>query len=99
LSHFTVGFSAYTMSGTNQVPTTKVHGALLTGTNFSVAAGTRQAINLQLAADADAPDNALAVFTFTSGEGAAAVFTGNVALLAPVPVITVVNPDIGYVEV
>jgi methionine-rich copper-binding protein CopC len=98
LNGFTIGFQAYQMQGTNQVPITTVHGALL-DTNLSIAAGARPTVNLQLAADANAPDNAIVVFTLTSAQGASATFTGNIALLPAVPVITVTKPDIGYVEV
>ena len=99
LTSFGVGFQAYQIQGTNQVPLTKLHGTNLAGADFYLAGGEQKTVTLQLAADADAPDNAVAVFTLTSAEGAAATFTGSVTLLPAVPVLSVVQPDIGYVEV
>jgi hypothetical protein len=99
LSGFTVGFQAYQMKGTNQVPVSSLHGTSLLASGFAVAAGQQQTVTLQLAADADAPDNAIGVFTLTSAEGASDTFTANITLLPAVPMVTVVQPDVGYVEV
>ncbi|HET7625609.1 MAG TPA: polymorphic toxin-type HINT domain-containing protein, partial [Verrucomicrobiae bacterium] len=67
--------------------------------NFSAAPGQKTPLTLQLTADADAPDNAIVVYTMTSAEGASATFTGNITLLPAVPVVSVVQPANGYVEV
>lgn len=99
LSGFSVSFQAYQMQGTNQVPVSKVHGSSTAGAGFGLAAGQQQSLGLELAADADAPDNAMGVFTITSAEGATAMFTADITLLPAVPVVTVVQPDVGYVEV
>ncbi|MGA2863269.1 MAG: FG-GAP-like repeat-containing protein [Verrucomicrobiota bacterium] len=99
LTGFTVGFQAYQMQGTNQVAISTLHGTGLIDPSFTVAAGQRQTVTLQLTSEANAPDNAIGVFTLTSAQGAAATFTGNVTLLPAVPIITVLQPDIGYVEV
>lgn len=99
LTGFTVGFQAYQVQGTNQVPTTKLHGTALLVPGFVLAAGQQQSVTLQLAADADAPDSAVGVYTLTSVEGASVTFTANITLLPAVPVVTVVQPDVGYVEV
>jgi len=99
LTGFTVSVAAYTMVGTNQVPTTKLHGYSLMDTNFMAGPNQRPTMNLRLAADADAPDTTVVVFTITSAEGASATFTGNVLLLPANPLITVVRPTVGYLEV
>jgi hypothetical protein len=99
LTGFTTTFQAYQMQGINEVPITTLHGTNLSAANFALAAGQKQTITLQLDADADAPDNAVGVFTLTSAEGASAMFTANVTLLPAVPIVTVVEPNIGYVEV
>jgi large repetitive protein len=99
LTDFTVSAQVFEVQGTNRTLTTKVTGSLLSDTNFSVAAGQRQSVNLQLAAVDDAPNNAIAVFTFTSSEGASAEFTANVSLLPAVPIISVISPEVGYVDV
>ena len=99
LTGFNLTFQAYEMQGTNQVAVSTVHGSCLSGTNFSIAAGQRYTVTLNLAADANAPSNVTALFTLTSAEGASVTFTGFVQLLAPVPVLQVVQPDMGYVEV
>ena len=99
LGGFTVSFQGYQVQGTNQVPISTLHGTGLFDTNFSLSAGQRQTITLQLAADATAPDNAIGVFTISSSVGAMATFTANVTLLPAVPIISVVQPDVGYLEV
>lgn len=99
LTGFHLDFAAYQMSGTNQIPVTSMHGALLSETNFAVGPGQRRTITLELAADASAPTNVVAEFTLTSMEGAGARFTGYATLTPAIPVLTVVQPDIGYVEV
>lgn len=99
LTGFTTSFQAYQMQGTNPVPISTLHGTNLTASSFSLDAGQRGTVTLQLAADAAAPDNAMAVFTLTSAEGASATFTANVTLLPAVPIVSVVDPNNGYVEV
>jgi hypothetical protein len=98
LTGFTAAFQAYQMQGTNQVLTAKIQGTALWGSGYSLAAGQQQNITLQLAADPDAPDNAVGVFTLTSAEGASIKFAASITLLPAVPVITVVQPNVGYVE-
>ena len=98
LTGFTTGFQANEMQGTNAVPTTKIQGTL-TAPGFALAPGEQRSVTLQLATDADAPDNATGAFTLTSAEGASAKFSANIELLPAVPVVTVVQPDVGYVEV
>jgi fibronectin type 3 domain-containing protein len=98
LTGFTCQFSAYQMSGTNQIPVAKVTGTNLTPTGFSIGPNQSQTINLQLSAAIDAPDNLEVQFTFTSAEGASATFTGNLSLYPAVPVLTVTSPAVGYLE-
>lgn len=99
LTSFHLDFQAYQMSGTNQIPVNSMHGALISATNFDVAAGQHQNITLQLTADVDAPTNVVTLFTLVSAEGAAANFTGYVTLTPAIPVLSVIQPDVGYVEV
>jgi len=53
---------------------------------------------MSLGAAVDAPDNAIVEFVVRYGEGASATVVGNVTLLPAVPVLTVVDPAVGYVE-
>ena len=99
LNDFNVSVSAYTLQGTNQVPITTIHGLSLMDTNFSAGPNQRPTMNLRIIADAGAPDTAVAVFTITSAQGATATFTGNVLLLPANPLITVIQPTVGYLEV
>jgi hypothetical protein len=99
LTGFTCSFSAYTLSGTNQVPLAKITGTNLTTAGFMVLPGQNQTVNLQLAAAMDAPDTAQIAFAFTSAEGAVAAFTGTVTLFPAVPVLAVTTPAQGYLEV
>lgn len=98
LTGFTVGFQAYQMVGTNQVPINSIHGTGLFDTNLVLNAGQQHPVLLQLQSDPDAPDNAIAVFTLASAQGASVVFRANVTLLPAVPILSVVNPNVGYVE-
>ena len=98
LTGFTTSFNAYQVSGTNLIPLAKITGTNLTGTGFAVGANEYQRINLQLAATIDAPNSAQVVFTFTSSEGASASFSASVNLAAAVPILTIIKPAAGYLE-
>ncbi|HWQ92249.1 MAG TPA: polymorphic toxin-type HINT domain-containing protein [Clostridia bacterium] len=99
LTDFEVAFQAYQMQGTNRVPITSLHGTSLSEPNFSLAAGARRTVTLELNADANAPSNAVVEFTLTAAQGAKATFLGSVTLLPAFPVLTVAQPEMGYVEV
>ena len=99
LTGFTTSFSAYQTSGNTQTPVTKITGTNLTPAGFVLGPNQNQSISLQLAATSDAPDNAQVQFTFTSAEGASTTFTGNATLLPAVPVLSVVTPAVGYLQV
>jgi hypothetical protein len=98
LSGFTVSFQAYQMDGTNRVPISTIQGEGLLGNSFALGPGEREQISLRLIAAPDAPDNAIGVFTIASEQGATASFTGYLTLLPAVPLITVADPNVGYVE-
>ncbi|MBI5387108.1 MAG: VCBS repeat-containing protein [Verrucomicrobia bacterium] len=99
LTGFSLAFEGYRMQGTNKITITNLQGLALYAPDFLLGPNERRPVTLRLRADADAPDNAVAVFTLQSSQGASVKFTGNVTLSAPVPIISVVKPDIGYVEV
>jgi len=99
LTGFNVSFQAYQMQGTNRVPTAKVRGVSLMPTNLIVGANQRPTIRLQVESDLDAPDNVIGVFTLACAEGASTPFTANITLLPAVPLISVISPAVGYVEV
>lgn len=99
LTGFNYSVTAYQMSGTNQIPVTKVTGTNFIASDFVLGPNQKQSINLQLKAAIDAPDNVQVVFNFTSAEGAFANFVGNVTLLPAIPVLSVVSPALGYVDV
>ena len=99
LTGFTYSFSAYQMSGTNQVPVATVTGTNTAGAGLVVAPNGRQTVGLQLSAAINAPNTVMVVFTFTAAGGATATFTGITTLLPAVPALTVVSPVNGYLEV
>jgi fibronectin type 3 domain-containing protein len=99
LTGFTLDVNAYTLNGTNQVPVTNVTGTAAIDASFVVPAGKTVPINLSLQAAADAPDNVIVEYTLHSTEGASAKFTAVVTLLPAVPVLTMVDPTVGYLEV
>ena len=92
-------FQAYQVSGTNLVPISTVTGTNVTGSGLTVLPGEKKTVALHLAAAISAPDNVEADFTFTSAEGASVTFSGSATLLPAVPVLTVVSPAAGYLEV
>jgi hypothetical protein len=98
LTGFTTSFAAYQVSGTNHIPLAKITGTNLLGSGFSISAGQSQTVNLRLAATIDAPDTAQVAFTFTSAEGASVALTGTVSLFPAVPVLSVLQPAAGYLE-
>ena len=99
LSGLTGSFQAWQVSGTNQVPITTVTGTNQIPPGFVVDPGQTETITLQLSAAINAPDNAQVEFTLTSAEGASATFTGNVDLFPAVPVLSVLKPAVGYLDV
>ena len=98
LTGFASEFRAYTFAGTNQLSETRLNGAAVIPPGFTIGPRESRTINLQVNADADAPDNAVVEFTVRSVQGAAAVFTGATTLLPAVPVLTVMDPSVGYLE-
>jgi Bacterial Ig domain/Protein of unknown function (DUF642)/Divergent InlB B-repeat domain len=99
LTGFNFSFRAYQMVGTNEVPVTKVTGTNIIAPDFEVGAKQSKSVQLQLSAAIDAPDNVVVEYSFQSAEGAKATFTGTVTLLPAVPVLSVVDPPTGYLEV
>ncbi|HEX3624285.1 MAG TPA: polymorphic toxin-type HINT domain-containing protein [Verrucomicrobiae bacterium] len=99
LTDVNLNFSAFQVSGTNEISISTMTGTNLSGDGFTLGANETKTINLRLAAAANAPDNAGVQFTFTSAEGASTTFGGSVALLPAVPILTVPNPSAGYLEV
>jgi hypothetical protein len=99
LTGFTASFRAYTMTGTNQTDITNITGRAVLPPGYGLGFKERRAVTFELTAAIDAPDNAVVEFRLTSAEGAVATFTANVTLLQAVPLVTVVRPSVGYVEV
>jgi hypothetical protein len=99
LTGFAVSCTAYQVDGTNMTPISTLVGTGLTPAGFDIPANQSRQVTLQLTAAINAPSNAIAVFNFTSAEGAAATLTADVSLLPAVPVINIVSPAVGYAEV
>jgi hypothetical protein len=98
LLNLTPAVRIYTMSGTNQIPETRITGSADVSTNFSMAADETRSIPMSLNAAIDAPDRAVAEFSFTSAQGATVTLTANITLLQAAPVLSVLSPPVGYVE-
>ena len=98
LTAFSSTFNAYTVSGVTLTPTSRITGTNLTGQGFTIAPGQHFTVNLQLAAAIDAPNSAEGLFTFTSAEGASATFTVTLNLAPAVPVLSIIQPNVGYLE-
>jgi hypothetical protein len=90
----------YRMDGTNEVDIATVDATPLWGAGLEVPPKERVTVPLRLHADINAPDNAVIELRFASGTmGAADTFTGSMRLLEAVPVVDVVEPTSGYVDV
>ena len=99
LTGFTTEFHAYVVDGTNYNEITTITGTNLLGAGFQVEQGRNQTAAFRLKATPNAPDKAVIQFDIRSEQGALATFVGNVTLLPALPVLNVVNPAVGYLEV
>ena len=91
-------FRAYVMDGTNQVDIDSMDVTVLWPDGFAVNPGARRRVMIRLQADVDAPDFVLVSVTMESSTGASATFEGEVTLSEAVPVLSVADPAVGYVE-
>ncbi|MCK5803490.1 MAG: hypothetical protein KAI66_11685, partial [Lentisphaeria bacterium] len=92
--------SAYRMDGTNKVDISSVDALSLWDAGLEVPPKGKVRVPLRLHADIDAPDNAVVELRFASAsKGAADTFRGSMTLLEAVPVVDVVEPSVGYVDV
>ncbi|MCF7708994.1 MAG: Ig-like domain-containing protein [Verrucomicrobia bacterium] len=98
LTDFVTDYRVYRMEGTNEIPVLKITGSIVPDEGFAVSAGGSETIRLRLTSEIDAPDNAVVEFTFESAEGATAEFIGNLTLLPAIPVLSVAQPKVGYLE-
>lgn len=99
LTGFTTEFHAYVVDGTNYNEITTITGTNLFAGGFQVEQGRNQTTAFRLKATSNAPDKAVIQFDVRSAQGALATFVGNVTLLPALPVLNVVNPAVGYLEV
>ncbi|MEM7001669.1 MAG: Ig-like domain-containing protein [Pseudomonadota bacterium] len=100
LDGFALTFRGYTLDGSlNEVPEPTLNGSLIIPPDFAIEPGAREQIELTLAADLAAPNAANAEYRLESAQGAVAFFEADVSLLDPVPVIEVIAPTVGFVEV
>ncbi|RMG93601.1 MAG: hypothetical protein D6708_05100, partial [Candidatus Dadabacteria bacterium] len=95
---FVLEYRAYTVDAEgNETDITTLQGAANL-VDFSLPAGSRRRVDLQLAADLDAPDSAFVEYRFVSSQGASATFQAAVELAEAIPVLTVESPSVGYVD-
>ncbi len=98
LTDLSFQFSATTPEGTNMVPTSAITGTNSLPSGFILAPGAKETVEIHLAATASAPSSAQLLCTWAAAEGAQATFTGTATLLPAVPVLTVLDPPVGYVQ-
>ncbi|HEX3716951.1 MAG TPA: DUF642 domain-containing protein [Verrucomicrobiae bacterium] len=99
LTDFSVSCVAYEVADTNMTPISSLVGTSITPAGFSLAPNQTETIALHLTSSINAPSSAEAVFTFTSAEGAVATLTATVTLLPAVPIVNILYPPPGYVDV
>ena len=99
LTDFTLSSRAYTVDDEgNETETDTVSGELREPLPATVQGRDRVPVKLRLNAELDAPDSLMLELTLTSSEGAASTFTGVLTLLPAIPVLDVVSPQNGYVD-
>jgi hypothetical protein len=100
LTGFGSTFRAYTVDGQgNEVDEPALSGQVNYAQDFVLAPGAKKSVDLRVTAAGDAPDAAAVEYTFMSSQGASTIFTGSVSLLPAVPIISVVSPSVGYVDI
>ena len=100
LKGVSMSFRAYTIDAQgNETPEARVQGSANLGQGLELGPNSDKTITLTLAADADAPDDLMVEYTFTSQAGAMARFVGTVSLEQPIPILRVASPAVGYVDV
>jgi hypothetical protein len=90
---------AYRLDGTNEIDITTVTATPSWTPGITIESDGRVTFPVELQAAIDAPDNAIVEIRFESAEGAADTFTGYLTLLEAIPIIDVVEPASGYVDV
>jgi hypothetical protein len=98
LSSVGVAFRAYTVDGEGLETTVDSVTGGLSAAADALGPRALTEINLELTTAIEAPDVVNVEFTFTTAEGAVAVWPATVFLEAAVPIIDVTSPSVGYVE-
>uniref|UniRef100_UPI003566D639 hypothetical protein n=1 Tax=Pontiella sp. TaxID=2837462 RepID=UPI003566D639 len=99
LSGLAATVRAYRMDGTNEVDITTVTATPQWTPGTAIGADALVSFPVELQAADDAPDNAVVEIRFSAAEGAADTFSGFLTLLEAVPIVDVVEPASGYVDV
>lgn len=99
LTDFTLDYRAYTVdSQDNETEIDTISAELRQPIQQSVDGRGRAKVALRLVSVLEAPDNAVMEVTLTSSEGAKSTFTARLLLLPAIPVLDVVSPGVGYVD-
>ncbi|WCJ60887.1 FG-GAP-like repeat-containing protein [Fontisphaera persica] len=99
LSRFVMESEAWAVVGTNLVPITNLTASAGITPDFVIGPRENIRVPISITATLDAPDNARMRLRLRSAEGAAATFDANLTLLPANPVLTVIDPPMGYVDV
>ena len=99
MTDFSLTSRAYTVDGDeNETDIASITGSLREAMPDTVGPRARVPVRLRLDATQDAPDTAMIELRLTSSEGAASTFTGVLNLLPAIPILDVVSPVNGYVD-
>lgn len=100
LTHMDADVRAYRMEGTNEINITTVTATPLWTPGMNLEPKGTQPVTIRLQTAMDAPDHAVVEIRFHSTDmGAADTFVGYLTLLEAVPVVDVVEPASGYLDV
>jgi len=99
-SNLTSVFRAWQMDGTNEIPLppTAVTGWVDQVESLVIGAFKQTPVSLKLAPTEDAPARLMARFEIVTGEGLHIPFDANVSVSQPLPLLQVVTPTVGYVD-
>ena len=98
MSGFTLEANAYRLVGTNRVAITNITCVSQLTPGFVLGARQTEKISFEVTADINSPNNAILELKLHAAEGATAKFNANMTLLQPNPLLVIIDPAIGYVD-
>ncbi|BCE03605.1 right-handed parallel beta-helix repeat-containing protein [Marinicellulosiphila megalodicopiae] len=100
ITQIALDFSAYTLDSEGaEVPEYRVSGELESGNNILLAPDGEVNVTVNLTAQLDAPEELYVRYRILTEQGATVTFEAKVTLSDAVPIMKVVSPKAGYIDV